>query len=169
MNLLNISSSNYKITLSPLLNCCLLLHKVTCAVKVDALAKKTNAGLDLVGKPITINARINVDFKSYLQFQICSQAGAISGWHMDNIAPITWATLKRNDDHEGAEDTIKYWAVILVPNECLPSTLEAFGEKGPEWEPPREWIRIILLIPGDYLIMLSRTIHAPISPTNYFF
>ena len=169
MNLLNMSSSNYEITPPPLLNRCSLLHKATRAVKVDALARKTNAGLDLVGKPTTTDAKMDADLESCLQFQICSQAGAISGWHMDSTAPITWATLERNDDHEGAEDTIKYWAVVLVPDECLPSALEAFGEKGPEWEPPREWIRIISLIPGDYLIMPPGTIHAPISPTNCFF
>lgn len=103
-------------------------------------------------------------------FRICGQAGAISGWHMDNLAPYTAVTLHQNDEQK--TEVLKLWCVVdlgrLTAVERI-AALEDFAEHGMLWQPNPEWIRVIPLVAGDCLVMPPGCIHAPITVTNCLF
>jgi hypothetical protein len=167
LNLLNIACNNSEDTPPPLLELCNFLHGLVEEVKTIAFSE----GNALVGKPFREAIR-DTSLEGCLRFQIFGLAGAISGWHMDLLAPITWITLEGNDE-EGADDSVlKYWAVVDMSGSDLEEReklLAEFATFGPTWKPPSELIRIISLVRGDTLIMPPGTIHAPITVTNCLF
>ena len=167
LNLLNIVCHNIEITPKPLLDHCGLLHETIDWVRGLALGE-SNA---VLGKASEQPLR-DTSLESCLRFQICGFAGAISGWHMDLLAPINWITLEGNGVEGKDESVLKYWAVIDLCNsttEARQETLKAFGKQGSHWKPHHDCIRVISLVRGDCLIMPPGTIHAPISVTNCLF
>jgi hypothetical protein len=126
----------------------------------------------VVGKKIT--KILDTDVESSLRFQLLGQAGAFSGWHVDFLAPITWVTLEKNDedDRDGNDDVLKYWAVIEMNHLSRPEQqiiLETFANNGPLWKPSLDLIRVVVLTPGMTLVMPPGTIPAPLTVSNCFF
>lgn len=162
-NLLNIACSTFEITPPPLLESCGLFHEISDWIRTDVLGA--------IGKSQKALYR-DVSLEGCLRFQIFGFAGAISAWHMDLIAPITWVTLEANNDNNEAEDVLKYWAVVDLHNMSSlerQKALQDFGSLGSLWQPPPQSIKVISLVCGDTLIMPPGTIHCPITVTDCLF
>jgi len=163
VNLLNITCTA-EVTPTPLNRHCRLLSEACTSLSIAGGA----LGID---KPKARSSR-PMDIESCQKFQICGQAGAISSWHMDNLAPFTWVTLEGLEDGEDDENILKYWAVVdlqSLSDTDRKKALQDFSRDGQDWMPPPSWIRIISLVRGDTLIMPPGTIHAPIAVTDCFF
>lgn len=60
-----------------------------------------------VGKPFQEAIR-DTSLEGYLRFQIFGLAGAMAGWHMDLLAPITRITFEGNDGEVADGRVLKY-------------------------------------------------------------
>lgn len=162
VNLLNLSNEDMELTPLPLARHCVLLRDAC-----NALFSKHKASFKSKRK-----VHSPADIQSCQRFRICAQAGAVSSWHMDNLAPYTWITLEGNSESGNDESVLKYWAVIdfqSVSAEDEAAAREAFARAGTDWVPEASWIRVISLVRGDTLIMPPGTIHAPITVTDCLF
>ncbi|KAL5330839.1 hypothetical protein ACEPPN_000364 [Leptodophora sp. 'Broadleaf-Isolate-01'] len=162
VNLLNLSYENMELTPLPLARHCTLLR--------DACNSLANMDKKAFKSKRKVNSP--ADIQSCQRFRICAQAGAISSWHMDNLAPYTWVTLEGNTQNEDDESVLKYWAVIdfqSLTSQDERAARQEFARDGTDWKPNPAWIRVISLIRGDTLIMPPGTIHAPITATDCLF
>ena len=162
LNLLNLSYENMELTPLPLARHCKLLRD----------ACNSLANLNKIAFKSKRKIQSPADIQSCQRFRICAQAGAISSWHMDNLAPYTWVTLEGNTESGDDESVLKYWAVIdfqPVEAHVQEAARQEFARAGTDWMPNPAWIRVISLIRGDTLIMPPGTIHAPITATNCLF
>lgn len=116
------------------------------------------------------------DIKGCRWLRILGQAGAISGWHRDNLGPFTYVTLEDGDDEprdtnkQSDETVVKLWAVARIDHlteDQQEAALADFAEERELWI-PKDPVRIIViaLVRGDTLIMPPGTIHAPITLTD---
>lgn len=144
-----------------------------CTLLREACEGVRSGTFEVLGEKPTSSQPRFIDLESCVRFQILGQAGAISGWHMDNAAPYTWVTLEGNEtEHTQPELVLKYWAVIatdLMTSDEIEHAREDFKKYGEKWLPKKEWIRTISLTCGDTLIMPPGTIHAPITVTDCLF
>jgi hypothetical protein len=81
------------------------------------------------------------DMESCLKFCIYGERGAASSWHMD-ILNGTWVSCITG---------IKLWLVYTGP--WTEEVKAEFQSKGVNWKPPKDTIQIMVLTPGDTLIM----------------
>jgi hypothetical protein len=164
LNLLNLSCKGPALTPPGIAKYCGLLYEVCGAVEDEVTA-------DVRGKFSQKIVHRDAGLEGCLQFQLCGQAGFITGWHMDHNGVTTWVTVEGNRLDEPDESVLKYWAVIdlhqLTPTEKQ-AALDDFAQCGPRWMPDPRWIRVFSLIRGYTLIMPPGTIHAPITLTNCF-
>ena len=161
-NLLNLSCKAEGLVPPGLAKHCGLLSEACGAVEDGFIAK-------VRGKPAHKMVQRDAGLEGCLRFQLCGQAGFVTGWHIDHHGVTTWVTVEGNRIDEPAESVLKYWAVIVL-HQLTPidkqAVLDDFARLGTHWMPDPRWIRVFSLIRGYTLIMPPGTIHAPITLTN---
>jgi hypothetical protein len=85
----------------------------------------------------------HVDLESCLKFVLYGERGVISGYHADVL----------NGTYVMVVSGYKLW---FVPSRRLTELEETeFGSKGPNWQPPPDLFRAVVLRPGDTFVMRS--------------
>lgn len=121
----------------------------------DLLSTLRLDNLGSFGKQTTSPASVNFpnDFEQCQNFQIIGQAFSSSLWHKDSSAIGTWIRCLFG---------VKLWPIVPLMTE---KDRQTFFELGPLWVPSDHSVPLIVLHPGDTLIMLpgNDNVHAPIT------
>ncbi|KAG9228870.1 hypothetical protein BJ875DRAFT_219027 [Amylocarpus encephaloides] len=188
INLLNLSVSVDGLVPQPIARHCTLLATTLDQAEIrarqiyDPRTSAIEKGLMTTPHP--------ANFWNCSKWRIFGQAGAISGFHVDNNGVSTWVTLESNDTTVGEglkraiapvdhicslsddESVLKLWVFIRLDN--LPpdeqrKAIEGFICEGEIWMPEPRCIKILALIRGDTAMFPPNTIHAPITVTDSLF